>query len=611
MTLFVILPSDTNGAIDATGGNQSENPLPRTQFVFPVLDDPSAQKAQAERLIADGTHRPAFMPVGQIAGSATVQSATGAVSTWDGKVIEGTVDVTAEGQLVKIHLYLNGKKVASTWAVPPAQPENNYTFRFNLSEIWKYVGPSDRLQVRSGSNVFRLWNGQDHFRPTNNGAKQPADLFGLLSAGSIFNQFGQVQLSKTANVEWQQDIIDFYNEMRRVFLIEFGYELVVNYGTHLGAVREGNFIRHDHDFDCGFILDTTDSHAAGEALGKVALRLIELGYIVDSRRVCLWVSRPEKPKLKLDIFHLYFDAEGKLGYPYGVIGDRPFTRNNFTGYVNLKLGDSVVRGIGDPALLAEYIYGRNWRTPNPGFNWNKDRRERSGGVLSVEQNQALYWSNFYSRHANSQSSRFFDYITKAHAPAPVVVDIGCGDGRDSYAFGRTGRRVFSLDFSVIGVRRCSERAAEMGLWETVTFSLCDVSDAARLKIVLGEAVAHAQAIGAAITFYCRFFLHSVPDDTERTLLTVLSKVARPDDMFVSEFRIVGDDKLEKVHGNHYRRYLDPERFSTALKERYGFDIQVLQTGIGFSPYKGEDPLLARVVARKHTSLSYLDTTMAL
>jgi SAM-dependent methyltransferase len=176
-----------------------------------------------------------------------------------------------------------------------------------------------------------------------------------------------------------------------------------------------------------------------------------------------------------------------------------------------------------------------------------------------------------------------------------VVDIGCGDGRDSYAFAGAGRsKVTGLDRSHVGVRQAAKKAEQLGYGDTLTFTACDVGNADKLRATLES----ARDGDEPMLFYARFFLHSIPEDVQRTLMTVVAECARPGDHFAAEFRTDRDEASAKVHGNHYRRFQNGPAFGRSLRETYGFTPLLEQEGNGFSPYQGEDPQLYRVIARR-------------
>ena len=59
-----------------------------------------------------------------------------------------------------------------------------------------------------------------------------------------------------------------------------------------------------------------------------------------------------------------------------------------------------------------------------------------------------------------------------------------------------------------------------------------------------------------------------------------------------------DEPNTKVHTSHYRRFQNAEEFRDSLVSTHGFEVLHFEEGTGLSPYKGEDPVLCRVVARR-------------
>jgi hypothetical protein len=175
----------------------------------------------------------------------------------------------------------------------------------------------------------------------------------------------------------------------------------------------------------------------------------------------------------------------------------------------------------------------------------------------------------------------------------VVVDIGCGDGRDSYAFARDGRAVVGLDRAAIGVAHAARKAEALG-HASARFVACDVGDADQLGSVLRQV--RADHPGQPVLFYTRFFLHAITEPVQGTLLSVVDEVAADGDVFAAEFRTDRDERAEKVHGRHYRRFQNGPAFGDTLQERHRFAVRIEQEGNGFSPYRGEDPQLYRVIA---------------
>jgi hypothetical protein len=81
-------------------------------------------------------------------------------------------------------------------------------------------------------------------------------------------------------------------------------------------------------------------------------------------------------------------------------------------------------------------------------------------------------------------------------------------------------------------------------------------------------------------------------------MNAISDVSREGDFFAAEFRTEEDAETPKVYGGHYRRYQNGKAFGAALRETYGFAVLHEEEGRGLSPFKGEDPVLYRVIAQR-------------
>ena len=246
--------------------------------------------------------------------------------------------------------------------------------------------------------------------------------------------------------------------------------------------------------------------------------------------------------------------------------------------------------------FVEHIYGSDWAQPKPGFNWNLDRtRSAPEAQLSPAQLSSLYWADFYARHEYTSASTFCDFLLDRDDVPGTVIDLGCGDGRDSFGFGAAGRQVVGLDRSAVGIEHASARAASLGLAERVRFVCCDAADGPQLRAAVGDALAAAD--GAAL-FYLRFFLHAITEDVQDVVLGTLADLARPGDVLAAEFRTEADESTTKTHGGHYRRYQDGWALTERLQAQHGFTVLHREEGTGLSPYGDEDPVLFRLVVRR-------------
>nr|WP_246336305.1 methyltransferase domain-containing protein [Flexivirga oryzae] len=469
------------------------------------------------------------------------------------------------------------------------------SFTFKVRDIWAYLRQGNRVTVRYKGQPLPISGHGIYFSATKDGKYNLRLLQERLDEGFILTQMGEIVLSKRLDEEWQRRVAGLYTKVREVVAERYGYDVFIAYGTLLGSVREGGYISHDADFDSAYISQFHTGREAAEELLDVAMTLIDAGLEVDLRQRLLHVHDPEDPSYRIDVFHLYFDPEGRLRFPWGVAGTRGYTTDDFVGTELVDLpGGEVLRPI-NPEPLVAHLYGDDWRLPKPAFHWPHARTDvADDAVLTTAERDRVYWSNFYAHHTSSGGSTFFAAVSELDGLPGAVVDIGCGDGHDSFAFAQSGRTVLGIDQSAVAVQGATARAEQLGVADRAVFEVCDVSDPAALGAVLERF--RGQHAGNVL-FYLRFFLHSVTAEVQEEVLAHIRSVARAGDVFAAEFRTDKDEKRKKTFGNHYRRFQSAAEFRAALEGRFGFQVVSDQESDGLSPYGDEDPILYRVVAR--------------
>jgi SAM-dependent methyltransferase len=520
------------------------------------------------------------------------------VESFDESAVRGWVEVASPAEPARVDLLVDDEVVARGWAAEPLERRSAHevrAFSFALDDLWDYVGPGNRVSVDYAGFALPIVGHGMHYAPTRGGTSNLPELLRRLGAGEQFDRAGKLKLPKSLDVDWQADALRLYATLRDE-LAARGLQAALVYGTLLGAVRERGFIGLDLDFDCAYLSPHRDGPAAAQQLRDLAFALIDKGFRVHADRAYLIVSRSEAPAVRVKLFHLYADEAGELHFPFGTAGDCMATEENWSPLREASLADVTVLAPHDAEHVLEAIYGAAWRVPDPGFRWSRDRASAAvAGQLAPAAVEEIYWADFYAHATFHGGSTFFDAVNARDDLPDCVVDIGCGDGRDAFAFARAGRaKVTGLDRSHVAVRHAARKAIELGIDDRLTFAACDVSEAEALRDVLTAARRGEEPM----TFYARFFLHSIPEDVQRTLLSVVAACARPGDFFAAEFRTDRDEVLRKTYGNHYRRFQNGPAFGRALRDRYGFVPLVEQEGNGFSPYQGEDPQLYRVIARR-------------
>ncbi|CUR59601.1 hypothetical protein NOCA2640012 [metagenome] len=496
-------------------------------------------------------------------------------------------------------------RLAHPWQVPmiagPADdrrnsPDEIRTFSFRVRGIWEYARPSTPVSVSTGGVRLPIMGHGMFLRPPHRGRRTVAELRRRFEAGYLLTQNGRIALSKQLDHEWQRAVMSLYTRVRERLSEAYGYDVFFLYGTLLGAVREGGYIGHDIDFDAGYVSDHRTGPLAAAELRDIALLLIRDGLDVDCRLTALHIVDPDHPGHRIDLFHTWFDDDGVLRFPFGVAGTRQVYETEWSGTREIEFpGGRGLVPVAAEALVAQ-LYGEDWRQPKPGFNWNLDRTESAPeGRLTTAMRTMAYWANFYARNSYASGSTFFEFVNaRADTPA-TIIDIGCGDGRDSCAFAVAGRQVLGLDQSPVGIENAAAHAHRLEVADHCRFLVCDVADIDDLRRALDQGVERGEE---PLMFYLRFFLHAIDDEVQDGLLAAIDTHARAGDYFAAEFRTDKDEQNSHVHTRHYRRFQNAAEFSARLTGELRFEILHEEERTGLSPYRDEDPVLYRVIARR-------------
>jgi SAM-dependent methyltransferase len=203
------------------------------------------------------------------------------------------------------------------------------------------------------------------------------------------------------------------------------------------------------------------------------------------------------------------------------------------------------------------------------------------------------WDEFYRTHSFSRESTFARFVQERFPHPATVIELGCGDGRDSVFFARQGKQVVAVDRAPNGI---GAARAKLGFASELSFVVGDVSDAILLATLFRDPM--VVRAGASLIVYMRFFLHAVPLETENVILDALGAYLPAGVHLAVEFRTDRDASLPKAEGVHFRRFIAADDLIGRLEQR-GYSILHSEAGHGLSVYRDEDPHLARIVARRN------------
>lgn len=224
-----------------------------------------------------------------------------------------------------------------------------------------------------------------------------------------------------------------------------------------------------------------------------------------------------------------------------------------------------------------------------------DRVYHNQDKLKINQ---CYWDEFYKTNHIHAPSSFFTY-TKDRIPANAfILDIGCGSGRDSFAFFKNGHSVIGIDRSkeAIHNNRIQAGNLEKTKEKWIEFENIDLNDKELLAKIINRITLSQE--DNMIVLYTRFLLHSIPESTETIFFQVISEYLPKGSYFFSEFRTNKDKDEKKIYDNHYRRFINIDKLIENLRDNYHFRLVEYSESKGLSIYKGEDPYLGRIMMLK-------------
>jgi len=174
-----------------------------------------------------------------------------------------------------------------------------------------------------------------------------------------------------------------------------------------------------------------------------------------------------------------------------------------------------------------------------------------------------YWKEFYKTKHILTPSPFAKFVQELYADKTFnILDMGCGNGRDSYYFAKHKHKVTGVDkFNLPKSSKKNLTFIEGGIPKKITADMV----------------------------YSRFFLHAVTDAKIYELMDKTPKI------FVAEYRLLGDNP--EIYKYHKRNFL-AQSGMLGMLNRNGFKILHEKSGYDMAVYENENPLVGRVVATR-------------
>lgn len=233
-------------------------------------------------------------------------------------------------------------------------------------------------------------------------------------------------------------------------------------------------------------------------------------------------------------------------------------------------------------------------------------------TVNEEHKHKDYWNNYYLNAKNPPPSTFAEFVVESGyiKEGMKIIDIGCGEARDTFYFINKGYDTFGIDFSETVIKNNKELAVVKGIRNDV-FSCVDVNDTDKLITDYSD----------YDVVYARFFIHTLTEKDQQGFLKYLGRL-KSNSLIFLEFLTDKDSLLQqstKISSNegktdHYRRLVNFEAFSKTMDSLgfnplYQIEAKDLSTG-----YNDDNPFLGRLICQvkdKNSSLINLDSFSAL
>lgn len=214
-----------------------------------------------------------------------------------------------------------------------------------------------------------------------------------------------------------------------------------------------------------------------------------------------------------------------------------------------------------------------------------------------------YWNAHYRTFNIQQPSSFSHYCVTEHLrPSDVLVELGCGNGRD-------GLMLLQHVSRYVGVDICSAAmdafAGCAGMDRQNGHPAPDLLRTDFTSIDFNEFCSDDRRLA----LYSRFTLHAITYAEQARLFDHLGAIHRAPWVFMVEARTIQDDLygqgrnlgLHEYETDHYRRFIDPAAFLSDVSSR--FTVRHFEVSDGFAVYGRENPVLMRAVLEGGTSVS--------
>jgi SAM-dependent methyltransferase len=216
-------------------------------------------------------------------------------------------------------------------------------------------------------------------------------------------------------------------------------------------------------------------------------------------------------------------------------------------------------------------------------------------ILETLGQTAVFWKGFYSNKSLRHTpSPFAQWCLESYLPENSrILELGCGNGRDSFAFLHRDLPVVALDACDVAIADNVQYQNHLNLKTQGEFLTFDFAKLDELKTKNSN------------TLYSRFVLHAIPENLEDKILDFATEKLQRGGRMLHEFRTIRDPLMQQGEAlseterltTHYRRFLNPDVFREKLAARGWRELFFVESD-QLAVFGEENPVVARIVAEK-------------
>lgn len=206
-----------------------------------------------------------------------------------------------------------------------------------------------------------------------------------------------------------------------------------------------------------------------------------------------------------------------------------------------------------------------------------------------------YWDSYYSnKKIKFEPSNFVKQIIKKKFinKESIVIELGCGDGRDTIFFSKKVKKIYAFDKSIKIINK-NKKLLSSNKNKNIFFGIGDIKN----NIIFDK----IKKINFSIV-YARFFLHAISEKLENRLLNKLKLISPSNSHICLEFRTTKDKLMRKGKKisryerltDHYRRFINVKEFIKKI-EKNNFEIIEIKQGINLSKFGSDNPHICRLI----------------